>query len=98
MILVIYHFGFEAGTLVLIALVPGHCLSFPVYRPNIVYSFPFISFVTIFYPMIFDSYEVDILDNLVVVHELEFAIKSDLCFLYEVLVAIKTREAFLDSQ
>ena len=27
-ILVIYHFGFEGGTLVLIASVPGHCLSF----------------------------------------------------------------------
>ena len=26
MILVIYHFGFESGTLVLIAPVPGHCL------------------------------------------------------------------------
>ena len=27
-ILVIIHFGFEGGTLVLIAYVPGHCLSF----------------------------------------------------------------------
>ena len=27
-ILGITHFGFEAGTLVLIALIPGHCLSF----------------------------------------------------------------------
>ena len=27
-ILVISHFGFEGGTLVLIALVPDHCLSF----------------------------------------------------------------------
>ena len=30
-ILVISHFGFEGGTLVLIAPVPGHCLSFPFY-------------------------------------------------------------------
>ena len=27
-LLVISHFGFEGGTLVLIASVPGHCLSF----------------------------------------------------------------------
>ena len=27
-ILVVSHFGFEGGTLVLIASVPGHCLSF----------------------------------------------------------------------
>ena len=30
-ILVISHFGFEGGTLVLIASVPGHCLSFTLY-------------------------------------------------------------------
>ena len=29
-ILVLYHFGFEGETLVLIASVPGHCLSFTV--------------------------------------------------------------------
>ena len=30
-ILVIFHFGFEVGTLVPIALVPGHCLPFTFY-------------------------------------------------------------------
>ena len=30
-ILVISHFGFEGGTLVLIVSVPGHCLSFTFY-------------------------------------------------------------------
>ena len=30
-ILVISHFGFESGTSVLIASVPGHCLSFTFY-------------------------------------------------------------------
>ena len=35
-ILVITHFGFEGGTLVMIASVPGHCLSFTFYefQPN----------------------------------------------------------------
>ena len=31
-ILVISHFGFEGGTLVLIAAVPGHCFSFTYSR------------------------------------------------------------------
>ena len=33
-ILVIFHFGFEGGTLVLIALVPGHCLYFTFCQIN----------------------------------------------------------------
>ena len=31
-ILVISHFGFDGGTLVLIASVPGHCLPFSLYH------------------------------------------------------------------
>ena len=34
MVLVISHFGFEGETLVLIALVPGHCLSFTYFLLN----------------------------------------------------------------
>ena len=50
------------------------------YRPKIVYFFPFISFFTVFYPMIFIAVrqEVNTLDKLVVVHELEFAMKRAL--------------------
>ena len=31
-ILIITHFGFQGGTLVLIVSVPGHCLSFTLHR------------------------------------------------------------------
>ena len=34
-ILVISHFGFEGGTMVLIASVPGHCLNFTSYYKHI---------------------------------------------------------------
>ena len=34
-ILVICHFGFEGGALVLIASVPGHCLHFTLFNPII---------------------------------------------------------------
>ena len=31
--LVVSHFGFEGRTLILIALVPGHCLTFVIHKP-----------------------------------------------------------------
>ena len=47
--LAIFHFGFEGGTLVLIAFVPGHCLSFTLHYklfsqslfPTAVYTYVF---------------------------------------------------------
>ena len=40
--LVICHFGFEGGTLVLIASVPGHCLSFTFCHPKTLFLMPYI--------------------------------------------------------
>ena len=48
LVLVISHVGFEGGTLVLIASVPGHCLSFTYFSLSLVSPVMFSLFMHLF--------------------------------------------------